>query len=758
MIRTHNYTWLALAFISVVGFCSQSAAQQPELLPIPKETGVQTPPKTEEVKKGEEAAKKSDEETKKNPWDEAVGKAQETADKAGGGADEAKGKADTAWMLVSSALVMLMLPGLALFYGGMVRRKNVLATMMQSYAALAVVGLYWIAFGYSLAFGPSLFTINEGGIVGWSWDLVFLKGVEIGDMLPNNGIPIYVHVMFQGMFAIVTPALISGAVAERIRFWPFCIFMLLWVTLVYCPLAHMVWAMDWFYVDPTDPTKSGLGTSAIGLLGKMGALDFAGGTVVHIAAGTAGLAAAIVLRKRTGYPEHAMHPNSMVLTLVGAGLLWFGWFGFNGGSATASNALAGSAFAATQAAAAAAGLSWMLVEWLMKGKPTALGLASGIVAGLVAVTPASGYVYMWGGAAIGFIAGIVCYFAVAMKTKCGYDDSLDAFGVHAVGGFLGAVLTGVFCYAAVNGGADGFFAMKGLQSRPEAIKKELEPLSKEIKEAKVSSSAARLAADEDKAIASAPGANKKEAGEIAANSALLAEAAAAKLKRREDKQTKLRDEYAKLTGYDGVKKLIDSGDAAKLGIAWTDKELSDLEGSDGTLKKYEADGKGSMTQVIIQFKAALISTLFAFGVSLLLVFLVHAGTGGNFTTSLKNETEGLDQTEHGEVGFDYGGAYDAIPTGAATEPKAAKVPPGGKRFAVIVEGVENGGLMKAWSELCVPSEDPIDPDFKAVYPYVTTVQGNRFRLRGGDPAVLSTHIQKLFQKKLGKPLKVRVEE
>lgn len=758
MIRTHNYTWLALAFISVVGFCSQSAAQQPELLPIPKETGVQTPPKTEEVKKGEEAAKKSDEETKKNPWDEAVGKAQETADKAGGGADEAKGKADTAWMLVSSALVMLMLPGLALFYGGMVRRKNVLATMMQSYAALAVVGLYWIAFGYSLAFGPSLFTINEGGIVGWSWDLVFLKGVEIGDMLPNNGIPIYVHVMFQGMFAIVTPALISGAVAERIRFWPFCIFMLLWVTLVYCPLAHMVWAMDWFYVDPTDPTKSGLGTSAIGLLGKMGALDFAGGTVVHIAAGTAGLAAAIVLRKRTGYPEHAMHPNSMVLTLVGAGLLWFGWFGFNGGSATASNALAGSAFAATQAAAAAAGLSWMLVEWLMKGKPTALGLASGIVAGLVAVTPASGYVYMWGGAAIGFIAGIVCYFAVAMKTKCGYDDSLDAFGVHAVGGFLGAVLTGVFCYAAVNGGADGFFAMKGLQSRPEAIKKELEPLSKEIKEAKVSSAAASLAADEDKVIASAPGANKKETGEIAANSALLAEAAAAKLKRREDKQTKLRDEYAKLTGYDGVKKLIDSGDAAKLGIAWTDKELSDLEGSDGTLKKYEADGKGSMTQVIIQFKAALISTLFAFGVSLLLVFLVHAGTGGNFTTSLKNETEGLDQTEHGEVGFDYGGAYDAIPTGAATEPKAAKVPPGGKRFAVIVEGVENGGLMKAWSELCVPSEDPIDPDFKAVYPYVTTVQGNRFRLRGGDPAVLSTHIQKLFQKKLGKPLKVRVEE
>jgi ammonium transporter len=766
VIRTHYFSWLALALLSVIGLCSPSAAQKPELLPMPKETGVQTPPKPEEVKKGaeappkgEEEAKKSDDNTKKNPWDEAVGKAQESANKASGGVDEAKGKADTAWMLASSALVMLMLPGLALFYGGMVRRKNVLATMMQSYAALAVVGLYWIAFGYSLAFGPSLFTINEGGIVGWSWDLVFLKGVEIGDMLPNNGIPIYVHVMFQGMFAIVTPALISGAVAERIRFWPFCIFMLLWVTLVYCPLAHMVWAMDWFTIDPTDPTKTTLGTSAIGLIGKMGALDFAGGTVVHIAAGTAGLAAAMVLRKRTGYPEHAMHPNSMVLTLVGAGLLWFGWFGFNGGSATGSSTVAGSAFAATQAAAAAAGLSWMIVEWLIKGKPTALGLASGIVAGLVAVTPASGYVYMWGGAAIGFIAGIVCYFAVAMKSKCGYDDSLDAFGVHAVGGFLGAVLTGVFCYAAVNGGADGFFAMKGLQSRPEAIKKELEPLVKEIKEAKREKNEASLKAEEDKSTADkATGAAKVEATANATNSAALSDAAAAKLKRREDKQTKLRDEYAKLTGYDGVKKLIESGDAGKLGIAWTDEELSSLEGSDGTLKKYEADGKGSMTQVVIQFKAALISSLFAFGVSLLLVFVVHLGTGGNFTTSLKNETEGLDQTEHGEVGFDYGGAYDAIPTGAATEPKAAKVPPGGKRFAVIVEGVENGGLMKAWSDLCVPSEDPIDPDFKAVYPYVTTVQGNRFRLRGGDPATLSTHIQKLFQKKLGKPLKVRVEE
>jgi ammonia channel protein AmtB len=490
----------------------------------------------------------------------------------------------------------------------------------------------------------------------------------------------------------------------------------------------------------------------------MGALDFAGGTVVHIAAGTAGLAAAIVLRKRTGYPEHAMHPNSMVLTLVGAGLLWFGWFGFNGGSATASNSVAGSAFAATQAAAAAAGFSWILVEWLIKGKPTALGLASGIVAGLVAVTPASGYVYMWGGAAIGFIAGIVCYFAVTLKSMCGYDDSLDAFGVHAIGGFLGAVLTGVFCYAAVNGGADGFFAMKGLQSRPDAIKKELEPLVKQIKEAKAEADEATMKAGEDKVQAErAAGAAKKEADTAAADSAKLAEAAAAKLKRRQDKQAKLRDEYATLVGYDEVKKLIDSGEAQKLGTEWSAEELSKLEGSDGTLKKYEADNKGPFTQVMIQLKAALISSLFAFGISLVLVFVVHIGTGGNFTTTVKAESEGLDQTEHGEVGFDYG-AYDAIPTGSTTEPKAAKVPPGGKRFVVVVDGVDNGELMKAWSELCLPSEQPIDPDFKAVYPYVTTVQGNRFRLRGGDPAALSAHIQKLFQKKLNKQLKVRVEQ
>ena len=302
-----------------------------------------------------------------------------------------------------------------------------------------------------------------GGLFGWSWDLFFLKGIGTGDYLPGYAIPVYVHVMFQGMFAIITPALISGAVAERIRFWPFCLFMLMWVTFVYCPLAHMVWAFDWF---DTSLAVAKRGGAAIGFLGKMGALDFAGGTVVHIAAGMAGLAACLVLGKRHGYPQQVAHPNSMVLTLLGAGLLWFGWFGFNGGSATNADYLAGSAFAATQVAAAAAGLGWMLVEWIHKGKPTALGLASGIVAGLVAVTPASGFVYMWGAALIGVAAAVICYLAVALKNVLGYDDSLDAFGVHGVGGFVGAVLTGVFCSALVQGSsADGPFAYSAHRAR-----------------------------------------------------------------------------------------------------------------------------------------------------------------------------------------------------------------------------------------------------------------------------------------------------
>lgn len=333
---------------------------------------------------------------------------------------------DTAWMLTSTGLVMLMVPGLALFYGGIVRRKNVLGTMMHSMVALAIVGVLWVLVGYDLAFGPS-----QSGFIGWSTKLLGLNGVLANEVFPSTKVPVLVHCMYQGMFAIITPALISGAVAERIRFGPYCLFIALWSLVVYCPLAHWVWALD------ADGNPAGW-------LGKMGALDFAGGTVVHIAAGVSGLAAILVLRKRIGYPEHAMHPNSMVLTLFGAGLLWFGWFGFNGGSALGSGAWSGAALTATQVAAASAGLGWTLIEWLHKGKPTALGLATGIVAGLVAVTPASGFVTPLGALAIGFIAAGVCYGSVLLKPILKYDDSLDAFGVHGVGGLIGALLTGVF--------------------------------------------------------------------------------------------------------------------------------------------------------------------------------------------------------------------------------------------------------------------------------------------------------------------------
>ncbi|VTR98804.1 ammonium transporter [Tuwongella immobilis] len=370
--------------------------------------------------------------------------------------DAAKVKADTAWMLVSSAFVLLMVPGLALFYGGMVRSKNMLTTMMHSAAALSVVGVFWVVIGYSLAFGapwigaPAEGVANAdwgGSYLGFSPELVFLSGVEATKPLPGYGYPIYLHVIFQGMFAILTPALISGAFAERVRFVPYCVFILLWVTLVYCPLAHSVWSLDFFTALPG--AEGPTGASSTGFLGKMGALDFAGGTVVHIAAGFAGLAAAVVLKKRSGYPQHPIHPSGVVLTLIGAMFLWFGWFGFNAGSALGSSENAVAAFASTQAAAAGAGLTWMLSEYIHKGKATALGLASGFIAGLVAVTPAAGFVTMGAGLIIGLIAGVVCYLAVVAKTICGYDDSLDAFGVHGIGGLLGALLTGLFCTTTV---------------------------------------------------------------------------------------------------------------------------------------------------------------------------------------------------------------------------------------------------------------------------------------------------------------------
>lgn len=648
---------------------------------------------------------------------------------------EALRRGDIAWLLTATALVMVMMPGLALFYGGMARRKNVLATLMQSMAPLAVVGLVWVAFGYGLAFGPSQIKLNilgvtDGGLIGWDSKFFFLKGVAADDVLPGYNIPVYLHVMFQGMFAIITGALISGAWAERIRFWPYCIFLTIWTTVVYCPLAHMVWSFDFFTDVPLDYVK-GLGASATGLLGKMGALDFAGGTVVHIAAGIAGLAGTFVLRKRLGYPDHAMHPNSMVLTLIGAGLLWFGWFGFNGGSSLNSSSLSVSAFAATQAAAAAAGIAWMLIEWLHKGKPTALGLASGIVAGLVAVTPASGYVYAWGGAVIGILASLVCYIAVNLKTVFGYDDSLDAFGVHCIGGFLGAVLTGFFCYAEVNSaGADGYLAYQSRQPRIEQIKAELPAAEKAVVDTTAASEG-----------------NKKQLD------ARLADLASKLVSAKDDEKTRLTNdetgtkaELAELIY--PVSKATATRDALVKELATLEKLVADRQ----------AAGKSSLSQPGIQLIAAATALVYSFFASLVLVALVQVMTLGNFRTSEKDEVEGLDRTEHGEVGFDFGLTGDTVPSSPSTSPRSAKEPPGTKRFAVVVEGVENGGLLQAWSDLCKPSEGPVDADFKAIYPYVTTVNGNRFRFRGGDSAKLSTHVLKLFQKKIGKPLKVRVEE
>jgi Amt family ammonium transporter len=495
----------------------------------------------------------------------------------------------------------------------MVRRKNVLGTMMHSMVALAIIGIQWILFGYALAFGQS-----RGGLVGWSAGLLGLHGVGPDQLFPQTRIPVFVHCMYQGMFAIITPALISGALAERVRFGPYCVFILLWSTLVYDPLAHWVWAVD------------AAGEPA-GWLNRLGALDFAGGTVVHVAAGVSGLAAILLLRKRAGYPQHAMHPNSMVLTLTGAGLLWFGWFGFNGGSALASNALAGSALAASQVAAAAAALGWMLAEWRHRGKPTALGLASGLVAGLVAVTPAAGYVTPLGALAVGLAAGVVCYFAVCLKPRLGYDDSLDAFGVHGVGGCLGALLTGVFASAV----------------------------------------------------------------------------------------------------------LYKAGSGGTIAGGW----LFD----------------GHFSQVLVQALAALAAGAYAFGLSLLLVKVIDRACG--FCLAERAESDGLDQAEHGEVGFDLGPALEVVPERPAHEPRSADLPPhGARRFTARVEGADEHELILAWSALCQAGREPPPPEFRAIYPHVTTLRGNRFRFRGGDPAALREQLERLLRDRLkDRPVRVQVE-
>jgi Amt family ammonium transporter len=334
---------------------------------------------------------------------------------------------DTAWMITATALVLFMtVPGLSLFYGGMVRSKNVLSVLMQCFAITSLVSILWVLYGYALAFG------DGGSLQSWIGGLgkAFMKGVGVNAL--SGTIPETVFMTFQMTFAIITPALIVGAFAERMKFSALMWFMALWLSVVYVPIAHWVWGGGW--------------------LGSLGVLDFAGGTVVHINAGIAGLMAALVMGKRKGYPTTAMPPHNLTLTVMGAGMLWVGWFGFNAGSELKADGVAGMAQAVTQIATAAAALGWMFSEWIAHGKPSVLGIASGAVAGLVAITPASGTAGPMGAIAIGVAAGVLCFLAAAkLKPMLGYDDSLDAFGVHAVGGIVGATLTGVFADAALGG-------------------------------------------------------------------------------------------------------------------------------------------------------------------------------------------------------------------------------------------------------------------------------------------------------------------
>lgn len=364
--------------------------------------------------------------------------------------------ADTAFMLISAALVLLMTPGLAFFYGGFVRSRNVLNTMMMSFVLMALVGVTWVLWGYSLAFSPGLSFIG-----GLKW--LFLNGVgfDTTAYLPHMAyenalkaadknysdvvsyaptIPHQAFMIYQAMFAIITPALISGAIVERINFRAYFLFVLMWSTVVYYPIAHMVWAKGGF----------------LGLFGGLGALDFAGGTVVHISSGVSALVAAWVIGPRRTYPDQPAPPHNVPFILLGAGLLWFGWFGFNAGSALASGSLATVAFVATNTATAGAALAWMFLEWGLRGKPTAVGIATGAVAGLVGVTPAAGFVTPLGALLIGGIVAFCCFFAISIKAKMQFDDSLDTYGVHGVGGTLGAILTGVFATTTVNSaGANG---------------------------------------------------------------------------------------------------------------------------------------------------------------------------------------------------------------------------------------------------------------------------------------------------------------
>ncbi len=353
---------------------------------------------------------------------------------------------DTAFVLVSAALVLLMTPGLAMFYGGMVRRKNVLGTIMHSFFAIALVSIQWMVIGYSLSFGPDI-----KGIIG-SLDWSFLRGVGIApnpDYAPT--VPHMAFMIYQAMFAVITPALISGAIAERMKFSAYIVFILLWTTIVYDPIAHWVW-----------------GTG--GWLKGLGTLDFAGGIVVHITSGISALAAALLMGKRKNYLREPMPPHNLPMTVLGAGLLWFGWFGFNAGSALSAGGLSVMTFVATHAAAVAATLIWVVIEWLHRGKPTMFGAATGSIAGLATITPASGFVGPMSALIIGLAAGSICYISLNIKGKLGYDDSLDAFGVHGVGGILGTLGAGFLAQKAINpAGADGLFFGNSHQLLVQAI-------------------------------------------------------------------------------------------------------------------------------------------------------------------------------------------------------------------------------------------------------------------------------------------------
>ncbi len=333
---------------------------------------------------------------------------------------------DNAFILVSAALVMFMTPGLALFYAGLTRSKNVLGTAMQSFTMLGLISVLWAVVGYSLAFGT-----DYGGVIG-GLDFMFLNGVGMDTTnSPAGNLPHLTFMIFQCMFAVITPALITGAFAERMKFGAFVVFSALWLLVVYAPMAHWVWGGGW--------------------MGAMGALDFAGGAVVHMSSGAAALAAAVVLGPRKGYGREPLLPHNLPMTLLGAGILWFGWFGFNAGSALAADGLAANAFAATHMAAAAGLLGWVAIEWLHHGKPTTLGAASGLLAGLVAITPAAGFVTPVSGIVIGLIAGPICYLGVLLKSKLGYDDSLDVVGIHGLGGTWGALATGIFASIGAEG-------------------------------------------------------------------------------------------------------------------------------------------------------------------------------------------------------------------------------------------------------------------------------------------------------------------